>query len=63
MTPEIGLLIGQALLKYGPEIATAIAGIFQKKTHTIEDWNAIFAKVKTYAELDAESKARAGTAP
>lgn len=62
MTPEIGLIIAQSLLKYGPGIAQEIAIIFSKPEHTIDDWLAVFDKVKSYEQLDAESKARVAPA-
>lgn len=56
MTPEMAVLIAQLLLKYGPGIAQSVASLFEKKEHTLQDWEDIFSKVKTYEQLDAESK-------
>ena len=58
MDQATGMLILQAALKWGPVIALEIAKLFQKPTHTLEDWIAIFEQVKTYDQMDAESKAR-----
>lgn len=43
MTPELALLIGQILLKYGPTVAQATVEIFQKPAPTPEDWTKVFA--------------------
>ena len=63
MTPEIGIIIAQALIKYGPDIAAEIATIFSRPTHTLQDWLSVFEKCKTYGQLDAESKGRVGATP
>jgi hypothetical protein len=51
MTPELGLIIAQTLLRYGPAIALDIATLFSKKEHSLDDWKAIFEKVKTYDQI------------
>jgi hypothetical protein len=61
MTLEAAMIVAQALLKYGPDIARGIASIFSKPEHTLADWEAIFSQVKTYEQMDADSKARTGT--
>lgn len=44
-----GVLLVQALLKYGPQVATEIATLFKKKDAvTIDEWIAVFAKAKPY---------------
>jgi hypothetical protein len=63
MTPAMGMLILEAALKWGPVLATEIAQLFSKPTHSLDDWMAIFGKIKTYDELDAESRARVGLPP
>ena len=42
MTPDIAILIGQALIKYGPSLARELMLLFSKKEITNEDWNKIF---------------------
>ena len=37
------VFIVQALLKYGPALASALVEIFQKETPTREDWDKVFA--------------------
>ena len=37
------LLIAQALIKYGPAAARAIAALFKKDEPTMEDWEKVFA--------------------
>ncbi len=51
--PEIAVLIATALIKYGPEVAQGIATILHKNDPTLADWEAVFAKVKTYDEYVA----------
>ena len=36
------ILIVQSLIKYGPEVARAIAAIFQKSDPTPAEWEAVF---------------------
>jgi hypothetical protein len=40
---QIALLIGQALVKYGPATARAMAAIFAKPDPTVADWENVFA--------------------
>lgn len=54
MTPEMALVIAQLLLKYGPPTALAIAELFQKKEHSLEDWQKIFGQVRTYEQIVAD---------
>ena len=42
MTPEIALLIGQALLKYGPYVARGLTEIFYKQSPSMNDWVKVF---------------------
>lgn len=60
MDPATITLIASLLLKYGPDVARGVAVLFSKKEHTLQDWEAIFNSVKSYEQLDAESKARVG---
>lgn len=50
---DIAIIIGTALIKYGPDIAKEIATILHKDAPTLDDWNAVFAKVKTYDDYVA----------
>jgi hypothetical protein len=43
LSPEIILLIGNILLKYGPAVARQIKALFEKDDPTVEDWEAVFA--------------------
>lgn len=47
MDQATGILIAEALLKYGPGVARGIAAIFAKETHTVEDWDKIFQLAET----------------
>ena len=42
MSMETIIIIGQALIKYGPEVARQITVLFGKKEVTLEDWEAVF---------------------
>ncbi len=53
MTVEIAVLIAQALIKYGPGLASQLSAIFQKADPTFADFDALFAQVKTYEEYVA----------
>lgn len=53
-TLEIALLIGQALMKYGPDVARQIQLLFTKTNPTAADWEAVFAlSEKTYDQFVA----------
>lgn len=43
MNTEVALLIGQALVKYGPTVARALAALFLKDEPTLDDWENVFA--------------------
>lgn len=43
MEAQLALIIAEALVKYGPTVARAIAEIFEKKTPTLQDWEKVFA--------------------
>lgn len=48
------LLIIEAFLRYGPSTARAIAGLFQKESPTIEDWEKLFSTTeKSYEDYVA----------
>jgi hypothetical protein len=56
MNTEIALLIGQALVKYGPTMARALAALFMKDEPTLEDWEKVFALAeKPYEAYTAPS--------
>jgi hypothetical protein len=42
MTPQIALLIGQALIEYGPTVARALRDLFAKTEITQADWDKVF---------------------
>ncbi len=48
MTPDVAILIVQALLKYGPGLAQQVSAIFQKQSPTFSDFDALFESVRTY---------------
>jgi hypothetical protein len=50
MSPQLILVVAQLLLKYGVDAARSFVLLFQKGDPTIEDWNALFDKVKTYED-------------
>lgn len=50
MPPELILLTAQLLLKYGPTVAQDFVILFHKGDPTLDDWKALFAKVKTYED-------------
>lgn len=50
MNPQLMLLAGQILLKYGPVVAQELVALFHKTEPTLDDWNALFDKVKTYED-------------
>lgn len=50
MTPEMMILVAQILLKYGPVVAEELAVLFHAPDPTLADWQALFAKVKTYED-------------
>jgi hypothetical protein len=43
LSPDIILLIGNILLKYGPAVARAVKALFEKADPTSADWEAVFA--------------------
>ena len=43
MDPQLAIILGTALVKYGPDVARAVAGLFQKNDPTWEEWEAVFA--------------------
>lgn len=52
MTPIA--IVAQLLLQYGPDIANEFAKLFFKPATavvTIDEWNAVFAKLQTYDQL------------
>jgi len=50
---ELGILITSILLKYGPVVAEEVTVLIHKGDPTLADWQAIFAKVKTYEQYVA----------
>lgn len=51
MTAEIALLIGQALIKYGPAVARELRDIFAKQEISSADWDKVFSTAeKSYEE-------------
>lgn len=50
MNPQLVILIAEALIKYGPDVARGLRDIFSKDTVTKEDWDAVFtlAAAKSY---------------
>lgn len=52
----IALILGYGL-KYGPEVATMIIGLFKKTTVTVDDVEALFAQIKPYAAYGIPDKA------
>lgn len=48
MSPTVVEAIIVALVRYGPEVATSIIALFQKKDVTVADIEALFAQIKTY---------------
>lgn len=50
---DIAIIIGTALIKYGPDIAKEIAAILHKDAPTLADWEAVFSKVKSYDDYVA----------
>lgn len=44
MNPQLVILIAEALIKYGPDVARGLRDIFSKDVITNEDWDAVFAK-------------------
>lgn len=44
MNPQLVILIAEALIKYGPDVARGLRDIFAKDVVTNEDWDAVFAK-------------------
>lgn len=50
MPPQLILLTAQLLLKYGPTVAQDFVILFHKDAPTLDDWKALFAKVKTYED-------------
>lgn len=42
------VLIVEALVRYGPAVAKSVKEILEKPAPTQADWDALFAKVKTY---------------
>jgi hypothetical protein len=59
---ELGILIASLLLKFGPALAEEIAILIHKENATLEDWQAIFAKVRKLDDYVAEAKAAADAA-
>lgn len=49
MTPQMILLIAQALLQYGPGAAKALHDIFSTANPTQAQWDALFAIAKPYS--------------
>lgn len=49
---QIAIIIAQALMQYGPEIAQSIAALLHKTTEpTLDEWLAVFAKVRTFQQI------------
>lgn len=47
---EIALVIGQLLLKYGPDLAEKYAALYHSKDPTLNDWIALFNDARTNAD-------------
>jgi hypothetical protein len=48
---ETTILIAQALVKYGPEVAEGLARLFEVRKPTLEEWGVVFELArKPYAE-------------
>jgi hypothetical protein len=39
---ETAIIIGQALIKYGPEVARQLVALFGQKEVTLTDWEKVF---------------------
>lgn len=51
MTPEMGFLLAQLLLKYGPEYALAIVNLLHKADPTPADWITLLSNPPIYEQL------------
>lgn len=58
MTPQLGILIFQALLTYGPDAARELRNLFSKQTIDPADWDKVFllAKTKRYEDYTHEKE-------
>lgn len=51
MTPEMGFLLAQLLLKYGPEYTLAIVKLLHKDDPTPADWITLLSDPPKYEQL------------
>lgn len=59
----IALLVAQALLQYGPELATGIATMLHSNIEpTLQEWLTLFQQVRTYDQIVAPKPAVAPAA-
>jgi len=54
---ELGILIAQLLLKFGPDLAEEIVILLHKADPTLQDWQALFAKVRKLDDYVADARA------
>lgn len=50
MTPELGIIIAQLLLKYGPDLTVKIVELFKKESVSLEDWLVMLNTAKKYED-------------